>query len=204
MHYLFKNDSVEGYIGYHDLQGWWLSTFSEQERNHIEDVFHPMGFNSNHRPLTVGKLNYSSQNAAGLLHSLAGWFNKPEDRQIAKKIIQKANELAQVGDDILDSHFALQQEIEIYYRDRDADPSALGKAIEACKKQIMIAPQAAKQFLKEYPTQALPAHVGYTQLAIILKKQGKNQEVIEVCRQAKEQGWAGNWDRRIEEAKRKL
>ncbi len=138
-----------------------------------------------------------------MLHCLAGWFNKPGDREIAKKIIEKANELADEGDDILDQHFALQQRMEIYYRERDANPDALDEAIKACKDQIRIAPAAAKQFLKEYPKQSLPGHVGYTQLAIILKKQGKYKELIGLCQQAKEQGWAGDWDKRVVDAEKK-
>lgn len=199
-----KEKQIEGEIEYYGLIDWWLTEFTDEERNHIEDVFHPMGADPKSKPLTEGHIDYSSQNAAGLLHALAGWFNKPGDREIARKIVKKAEELAQGGTDTLDLHFTFQQEIEIYYRDRDTDPTALDKAIKACEEQIKIAPQAAKAFLKEYPNQSLPAHVGYSQLAIILKKQGEYKKVIELCEQAKSQGWAGDWDRRIEEAKKKL
>lgn len=199
-----RQKKIEGDIGYYQLEDWWLNTFSDDERSHIEDVFHPMGADPSSRPLTEGKLSYSSQNAAGLLHALAGWFNKPGDREIAKKIIAKATELAENGDDILDLHFSLQQRMEIYYRERDSDPKALDEAIRACEDQIKVAPQAARQFLKEYPNQSLPGHAGYSQLAIILKKQGKYKELIELCLQAKKQGWSGNWEGRIAEAQKKL
>lgn len=201
---LFKQQrKIEGDIGYYGLEDWWLSVFTEEERNRIEEVYHPMGSDSKTKPLTEGKLTYSSQTAAGLLRCLAGWFNRPGDREIAKKIIEKANELADEGDDVLDQHFALQQRMGIYYRERDTNPDALDEAIKACKDQIRIAPAAAKQFLKEYPKQSLPGHVGYTQLAIILKKQGKYKELFELCKQAKEQGWAGDWDKRMVDAEKK-
>ncbi len=199
-----KEKQIEGEIGYYGLVDWWTNTFSQEERAHIEEIFHPMGADPNSKPLTEGKIEYSSQNGSGLLWALAGWFNKPGDRPIARKIIQKAEELAKAGGDILDLHFSFQQEIEIYYRDRDTDPTALEKAIKACEDQIRIAPEAAKAFLKEYPHQTLPAHVGYTQLAIIFKKQGKYKKLMEICEQAKKQGWSGDWDKRIEEAKKKL
>lgn len=205
-----RKKKIEGEIGYHGLEEWWLTTFTEKERDYIESVFQPMGLSvgfgtrSNSKPLTEGKINYSSGSAAGLLHSLAGWFNNPHDRQLARKIVQKAEELAQGGSDILDLHFALQQEIEIYYRDRNTDPTALKKSISACEQQIKIAQEAAKAFLKEYPGEQLPAHAGYSQLAIILKKRGEHKRVIEICEHAKKQGWSGNWDRRIEEAKKNL
>lgn len=199
-----QQEKIEGAIAYYHLQDWWLHAFTQEERSHIESVFHPLGTDPKRKPLTEGKIEYSSQNAAGLLHALAGWFNNPQDRHIAHKIIEKANELAQSGSDALTLHFTLQQEIDIYYRERNNDPAALGKAIKACEEQIRIAPQAAQQFLQKYPIQRLPRHVGYSQLAIILKKQGNYQRVIELCEQAKKQGWAGDWDKRIAEANQKL
>jgi tetratricopeptide (TPR) repeat protein len=198
-----KNKEVKGEIGYYGLQDWWLSAFTEEERNHIEDVFHPLGSNQNDKPLTEGDISYSSGTSAGLLHSLAGWFNSPRDREIAKKIIEKANELAPKGADVLDYHFTQQQTMEIYYRERDTSPEALEKAIQACREQISIAPQVAAAFLKEYPEQPLPAHAGYRQLRIILEKQGEYDEAIELCEQGKQQGWADNWDKMIETLRKK-
>lgn len=195
---------VKGLIGYYDLEDWWTSKFNKEERDHIEKVFRPIGEEEGNKPLTQGKLDYSSQNAAGLLHSLAGWFNKPGERELAKKIISKAVELAKKGDNIFDMHFSYQQQMEIYYRERENNPIALDKAIKACQEQIKIAPEAAKQFYIDYPKQSLPGHAGYTQLAIILKKQSKYQELIELCQQAKSQGWAGDWDKRIAYARKKM
>ena len=182
-----KKRKISGEIGYYGLEEWWLTVFNNTERDHIEEVFQPMGGDSNSKPLTEGDLSYSSQSSAGLLHCLAGWFNKTGDREIAKKIIAKAYELALEGNNILDLHFTLLQKMEIYYRERDADPKALHIAIKACEDQIKIAPQAAKQFRKEYP-----------------KKQGKFNDVVQLCQQAKKQGWSGNWDSRISEARKKM
>lgn len=187
-----KKSEIKGEIGYFKLQNWWLSAFSQEERNHIEEVFHPMGADPSSKSLTQGDLSYTSQTAAGLLQALAGWFNNPRDREIAKKIITKAEELAPTGGDVLDRHFTLSEKMVIYYREREANPEAMQKAIQACREQIAMAPQAAKAFLKEYPEQALPAHAGYRQLRIILEKQGKFDEAIELCEQAKAQGWADN------------
>lgn len=38
-----KEKEIKGEIGYFGLQDWWLSSFTQVERDHIEDVFHPMG-----------------------------------------------------------------------------------------------------------------------------------------------------------------
>lgn len=205
-----KKSEIKGEIGYFKLQDWWLSAFTQEERDHIEEVFHPIGADPSSKPLTQGDLSYTSQTAAGLLQALAGWFNNPRDREIAKKIITKADELsreasqsAPSGGNVLDRHFTLSEKMVIYYRERETSPEAMEKAIQACRDQIALAPEAAKAFLKEYPGQALPAHAGYRQLRIILEKQGKFDEAIELCEQAKSQGWADDWDKQIETLKKK-
>jgi len=50
----------------------------------------------------------------------------------------------------------------------------------------------------------LGEHTGYKQLCIIREKQGNWQEVIRLAEQAKAEGWEGDWDKRIEKAKKKL
>lgn len=60
-----------------------------------------------------------------------------------------------------------------------------------------MAPEAKAAFLKQYPWQPLPAHAGYRKLRIILEKQGRYDEAIALCNQAKEQGWADDWDKQI-------
>ncbi len=198
-----RKSEIKGEIGYFKLQDWWLSTFTQEERDHIEEVFHPMGANPSSKPLTHRDLSHTSQTAARLLQALAGWFNNPRDREIAKKIINKAEELAPTGGNVLDRHFTLSEKMVIYYRERETSPEAMEKAIQACREQIAMAPEAAKAFLKEYPWQALPAHAGYEQLRIILDKQGDFDEAIKLCEQAKSQGWTDDWDKQIETLKKR-
>jgi hypothetical protein len=50
----------------------------------------------------------------------------------------------------------------------------------------------------------LPEHIGFKRLCIIRENQGNYEEVIRLATQAKEEGWTGNWDNRIEKAKKKL
>jgi len=202
--------SIEGKIGYYGLEGWWLNTFTPKERDHIESVFQPMGLsvgfdaNSSSKPLTEGKIHSCSQTITMFLLVLAGWFNNPRNRNIANKIITKANEIGQQNkDDILGNHFLYSEMISIYYPQRE-NKLMFDKAVEACKEQIDMASEATKAFLKEYPNQPLPSHKGYEQLAIILDKQRKHKKAISLCEQANEQGWAGNWNKRIDRYDKKL
>ena len=183
---------IEGELGYFGLGNWWLTTFSADERNYIEQKFKPLGGNS--RPLTRGKILETTQTASNLLMALAGWFEKVKDFSVGKRIVEKAIETAS---STLDAHFAYGQMIKNCYRAREVDSSALELAIFACKKQIALAPQAAKVFRKESRSRELPCHTGYEQLTIILEKQKDYDGAIQLCHQAREQGWSGDWDKRI-------
>ncbi len=94
--------------------------------------------------------------------------------------------------------------IQVYYRGREANPEALNKSINACEKQIHISPQVAERMKSEYPNSNLPSHVGYKQLSIILEKQKNYAEAIRLLKQARDQGWKGDWEERIVRCENKL
>lgn len=191
---------IHGSIGYFGLEDWWLTAFSDDERRYIQATFQPLG--STGDSLTTGVITYTSETAVGLLGALAGWFRKPQDQAIAQTILDKAVVLSK-GAPLLDVHFLYQQMIETYYKDRDK-PEYMEKAAGACRRQIALAPDAAKAFKVEYGNSQLPAHKGYQQLAIILEKEGRFQDTIGLSRQAESEGWAGDWARRIERCEKKL
>ena len=94
-------------------------------------------------------------------------------------------------------HFFYSTKLEVFYKDRDLRPNGLELAIQSCEQQIANAPAAATAFKQKYDGN-LPAHKGYSQLAIILEKQKRYDEAISLCEKAKSQGWAGDWDKRLE------
>lgn len=188
------------FIKYFGLTDWWLTTFTEEERKKIVLTFQPLGLSPD--SLIVGDITHASGTAAGLLSVLAGWFRKGEDRSIAFRIIEKAEELASQAE-LLERHFLYQAKIQTYYPFRDKDDFALPRAIEACEQQIKMSLEAAKAFREKYPGE-LPAHIGYQQLAIILEKQGNFEVAINTSKKAYEEGWAGDWENRVERCKKKL
>ena len=103
----------------------------------------------------------------------------------------------------LDVHFFYQTQIEFYYRDRNTQ-ERLNRAINACQRQIAYAATAASAFKRQYPTQPLPSHKGYTQLAIIFERQKKYPAAINLCSAAKKDGWYGDWGGRIARCNKKL
>ena len=188
-----------GLIKYFGLTDWWLTTFTEEERKKIVSTFQPLGAFPD--SLIAGDITHASGTPAGLLSALAGWFRKREDKSIAFRIIEKAEELAPQAD-VLDRHFLYQAKIQTYYPFRDEDDIALRRAIEACEQQIKMSLEAAKAFREKYRGE-LPAHIGYQQLAIIREKQGDFESAIHISRKACDEGWAGDWKNRIERCKKK-
>jgi tetratricopeptide (TPR) repeat protein len=165
------------------------------------------------------------QTAAGFVCGILSTFDKAcklceaavavsgKDYSIASRVLEKALELAEKSPDPLYSHFGasflpsvyavLEYGIKMHYENREMYPGALDKAIEFCEKQIARAPKAAEAFRHEVPGCDLPKHLGFEQLAIILEKQGRLDETIALCEQAKRQGWKSDWDKRIARCSRK-
>jgi len=168
------------------LMSWYKDTFTGAERAAIE-----------------AKYDFSGDffgSAAGFLADLSAWFNTKAQFDICSKIVAKAEELFQFGD-LIEMHYYFMHMINFFYKNRDRE-GYIEKAVEYCRKQIAIAPQCRGVFLMEDPI--LPSHTGYEQLAIIEKKNKNWQAVVDLCTQAKSQGWGGDWDKRIEEAQKKL
>jgi hypothetical protein len=78
------------------------------------------------------------------------------------------------------------------------------KAVAACKKQIGISHLAVKAFKKLASDGFIPSHTGYKQLSIIREKESKFDEVISLCKRAQNEGWNGDWGKRIERCLKKL
>src|SRR5262249_4033464 len=145
-----KRSEIEGQIGFYDLVEWWLSTFTPTERIHIEERYKPFVSVRGHPAtagsrLTTGKVRSAGGSAAYFLQDLAFSFNRRDDRPTPGRILSKAEELA-ANAPVLDRHFLYLKIIQTYYPDRDVEPGALDKVIDACQRQIDLAPEAAPVF----------------------------------------------------------
>jgi hypothetical protein len=122
---------------------------------------------------------------------------KPEDRALAARVLSKAEERALAEDDIVGLHFVYQEAIHLHYKWRDEFRDAMDLAFAACYKQMQCAAQAAEALRERFPGKPLPSHFGYQRTASLLEEQGAYGRASEICRQAKEQGWDGNWTWRL-------
>jgi len=198
--FLNKTKKPDGYIALFNLEDWWNNSFSGNEQKHIVEVFQPLGASKD--ILIVGHLQHTnSDRPLMLLSSLAGWFNNSKDRDIAYKIIAKAEEYVQSTKDILDIHFFHQTKMEIFYKGNDSS-TTLQKSINACLNQIEIADKASTAFQAKY--HKLPIHKGYELLCTIYERQGKFEECIKLMEQAKNQGWNGDWDNHIKRIRERI
>lgn len=200
-----KEEKIEGCIGGYKLQQWWVETFSPEEREHIDEVFQDNSVANADNPVTLtkGSVTASDQEIARFLVGLAGCFKGPTERHIGERILLKAEKEALRINDIDSLHFIYLGMINNYYRERENE-GYFDKAIAACNKQIDLSVKVAASLKKRYPSSPLPSHTGYEQLAIIYDKQKNHEEAIRLCKMAKEQGWAGEWDERILRYEKKL
>lgn len=110
--------------------------------------------------------------------------------------------------DAFDVHLTLSSKIEETYKNRNSDSKALQKTIDYCLVQIAISEDAKKSWIDECielgSVPQLPVHRGYEKLCIIFEKQEQFEKAIELAKQAKKQGWNGDWDKRIERCEAKI
>lgn len=65
---------VDGLIRYYCLTDWWMSAFTQEERDHIEATYRPAGAPAGSRPLTQGQVEFTSQSRLDFLAELRRWF----------------------------------------------------------------------------------------------------------------------------------
>lgn len=196
---------MAGYISYFKLDEWFTETFSLDEQKYMDEKYSVGGMGDT--PLFFGK-NATAYNASAayFLADLIQWFNTKELYSIGLRLAKKAEELfEEKKESVLNKHFFYMNMIKFYYKNRENEDN-LQKAISYCEKQISISKQAAKDFKKDSLMESfcLPFHTGFEQLAIIEKKNKNWNRVIELSEEAKAEGWAGDWDKRVAEANSKL
>jgi tetratricopeptide (TPR) repeat protein len=203
---------VRGRIGHFGLAAWWLTEFTEEERRTIQsrygrwvsasDPTHEATAFDGRYMLVEAEGSQSGGTAAFFLANLAEWLNTPSTRDLARRVLEKAEA---VCSDALDRHIVYQVLIPVSYKDRHKDRMYLEAAISACHKQIAVAQEAIQEWGQRRGG-IVPTHKGYEQLAIIREKEGNYKEAIRLSRKAMEQGWGwkAQWDRRIERCERKL
>ena len=212
------------------LESWWNTMFTEPERQRIREVYaaHTEGDVIDKDPLQLKiggfELDPKDFELKRILGLITQWFHRNSDKEIWIKLSESWHHFADPYTTPLQRHFALNDTMKAYYRKRD-DPEYLAKTIAICKVMISIEKNVAGAWFdsglgrispefaqkhgdrvvhSELGPQVLPEHPGFKQLAIIHEKQKDFQESLDVCIQAQESGWDGDWDKRIVRIRKKL
>lgn len=196
-----KDPPVGGDIAYHGLTEWWLYEFTPHERDLIRQTYSPMGIPS--YQIDRGTVTHSTQSVAAFASNVGSWFTKEDTRHIGYKFIRKADEYASTDLPAMTVHFAMQVRCQFFYRWRDVDDLALDEAIKACERGIAISKEAAEAFKRSWGKVDVSHHC-FHQLAVIEEKRGNFQRAIDLCDQAKSDGWMGDWDKRRARLEKKL
>ena len=194
-----ENKKVEGLIKFYNLQEWWFESFDENERNSIADNYITFGTSQSERPLTNGKQNDIRPDFIFLV-SLSQFFNTKSHFKISYPMIKEAELRFNGNANVLDLHFYFGDLLSFYYKFRDANLKFYENAKDYAIKQINIANESKNAFQEKY--ESLPTHLGYKQLCIILEKERKFMDAILLAEQAKNEGWNGDWEKRIEKLKK--
>jgi hypothetical protein len=202
---LGRRHPATGELGYFGLTGWWTSSFSPAERDYMEAAFRTDEMPARARPLTRDRGLVTLTTATALLTLLAERLSgKPQDRDLAARVLAQAERRASAEGDVLGLHSVYHQMIRLHSRWKDDFPDAVDLTLAACHRQIVLAEEAAKALRQMRPNESLPSHLGYLWATAILEREGRYERAIELCRQAQSQGWDGNWPWRIQCLTRKL
>lgn len=115
--------------------------------------------------------------------------------KLGRRVLARAEVVAQAANDPVALGRLQDGRIDRCLRDMDADATARDEAVTLCEKQIAAAGELKAALAAKGG--ALPRHHGYEQLAILNEKLKRYDEAIRLSQQARDQGWAGDWDTRI-------
>jgi tetratricopeptide (TPR) repeat protein len=126
-----------------------------------------------------------------------------ENLELAKRQLVTAIE----EKDFFKQHLALNSVAELAYRNRENSKDDYDLAIECWETQVAIA-EEMMLYLKNSHIQSCinskterrfhaPSHPGFERLSIVAAKEGRFKDAIKLCKTAKNQGWNGDWDKRI-------
>jgi len=156
------------------LEEWYLNLSDEQRQKLYEySTFFGTGGETN---LLDRGVQETSQSAQEYLKGVGGTAAGENDYAFAETVLLKA--LERDDGSATSTHFAYNELIDVYYKQRDDRDDAIKKCIEYCKKDIEI----AEEFVAEFGE--VPRIPSFKRLAIIYERQDRYEEALVVCDQA--------------------
>ncbi len=122
------------------------------------------------------------------------------DLEQSKKLINKVEkDIDEMeAEDVLDSFYAIEELISDYLENDELDiDTKTALLVIASRKQIDLSSGVKQHLQNSMPGVPLPTHLGYDVLSDIRERQGQYGESIQLCQQAIEEGWTGDWQTRL-------
>ncbi|MFC4077107.1 hypothetical protein [Salinithrix halophila] len=151
----------------------------------------------------VAKFNYEDENCRFEMCLTA---QEADIYQNAKTEYEKAKRAH--PDPMMHRHFKAQkflslhehfgEQIRKFYSFREMDIQALDRVVEYCQLQIQYVPVALRAYQNDPFTGELPEHLGYDYLVSIREEEGQYEEALYLAKLAREEGWKGDWEYRVQ------
>ncbi len=180
------------------LEEWYLN-LSDEQRQKLREYSTFFGTGGDINLLDQG-VQETSQSAQEYLKGVGGTAASGNDYAFAETVLLKA--LERDDGSATSTHFAYNELIDVYYKQRDDRDDAIKKCIEYCKKDIEI----AEEFVAEFGE--VPRIPSFKRLAIIYERQDRYEEALAVCDQALDigttDGTKGGFEGRKERLRKKM
>jgi hypothetical protein len=168
-----KQEKVEGLIAFYNLQEWWFSSFTIDEREYIDSCYQPMG--APPHTLTQGTILERGQPAPEFLNGLNTWFKSSKDSGIAERIYQKLTQLGKEFPTVKPGYYD-GRHFTTYVRDFESLKKS-GKVIEL-ENLLLELVKATEEESAMDGMGVAPAY--YSELAILYRKQKEYSKEISI------------------------
>lgn len=196
---LFRSGpSIPDFIVGVGLEDWYVNLTDEQQQKlHEYSTFFGTGGEMNLLDTGTGE---TSQSAQEYLKGVGSTAASENDYEFAEMVLLEA--LDRDDGSVTSTHFAYNELIDVYYKQRDDREDAIEKCVQYCKKDIEI----ADEFVAEFGE--VPRIPSFKRLAIIYERQERYADAIAVCDQALEigttDGTKGGFEGRKDRLRKKL
>jgi hypothetical protein len=190
---------VHGKIAAYGIQDWWFSTFSEKEREYIDNRYQPMGLPLH--SLTQGNFGEQQHPAPEFLNELNSWFRSTNNESISDRIHKKLIEITKDNPINLPGYFN-GRHFTTYIRDFEIlKKSGNNNELERLLLELVNATEA-ENAVDGYGV--APAY--YSELAILYRKQKDYSKEVSILERFAKQKHAngvmpGKLAERLEKAK---
>jgi len=166
-------NEVQGLIGFYKLQDWWVSSFTNEEREYINSCYQPM--ETLPHTLTRGTILERQQPAPEFLNGLNTWFRSSKDSAVAERIHQKLKELAEEHPIVKPGYYK-GRHFTTYVRDYEALKKE--RAFSELENLLIELVKATEAESAASGKGVAPAY--YNELAILYRKQKEYSKEVSI------------------------